>query len=148
MLQILCWVDSEDYWYLNSLNEKGQAVDYYAYTFEVGGGTEGIGNSIVRLLIFEIINAKMSVGFATPKNFQPQKDIRLRFVCHESPSKDIPIDFKLSDEVKKASYMGDDLEKIEYIGYTLEKFYHEKDAKFYLHDLRPPREREGQGEQP
>ena len=142
MLQILCWIDSEDFYYLNSLNEKGQALDYYAYVFEVEGGAEGIGMSTVRLLVFEIISAKIAVAFVTPKNFKPEKDIRLRFTCHEKPSDDVPVEFKLSDEIKKANYMGDDLEKIEYIGYTLEKFYQGNDAKFYLHDLRPPEEQQ------
>ncbi len=144
MLQILCWVDTEDYLYLQSMNEKNQTLNYYAYTFEVEGGTEGIGTSVIRLLVVEFISAKMAVGFVLPKNFAMEsRDLTLRFVSPENPSKDIPIECKVSDEIKKASYMGDDQEKIEYIGFTLEKFYENNNAKFYLHDLRPPTEQKG-----
>jgi len=148
MLQILCMVDSEDYWQLDSYNESGRAVNYASYTFEVEGGTEGTGNSVVRLIVVEFIDVKMVVGFVIPSGLVLEKDIRIRFICNDSPSKDLPVDCKLSDEVKKAAYMGDDLEKIEYIGYTLEKFYDGNNAKFYLHDLRPQAENEGQQEQP
>lgn len=149
MLQIMCWVDSEDYWSLHSMNENGQSLDYYGYTFEVEGGTEGIGTSIVRLIIIEFISAKMAVGFVLPKSLTLEdKNLRLRIISHESPSKDIPVECKLSDEVKRAPYMGDDQEKIEYIGFTLEKFYEGNSAKFYLHDLRPPGEQPGRQGQP
>jgi len=139
MLQIMCWIDSEDYWYLHSLNEKNESLEYYGYRFEVEGGTEGIGSSSVRLLIVEFISAKMALGFVTPKDFKLEKpDLTLRFISHEEPTKDVPVQCKISEEVKRASYMGDDQEKIEYIGFTLEKFYESHNAKFYLHDLRPP----------
>ena len=148
MLQILCMVDSEDYWYLNSFNENNRTVNYFGYIFEVEGGAEGIGSSAIRLVVFEFIDAKMAIGFVTPNDLELEKEFRLRFICNDAPSKDIPVDCKLSDEVKKASYMGDDLEKIEYIGYTLERFYDENKAKFYLHDLRPPAENQEQPEPP
>lgn len=139
MLQIMCWIDSEDYWYLHSLNERNESLEYYGYRFEIEGGTEGIGTSSVRLLIVEFISAKMALGFVTPKDFQLEKpDLTLRFISHEEPTKDVPVQCKISEEVKRASYMGDDQEKIEYIGFTLEKFYESHNAKFYLHDLRPP----------
>jgi hypothetical protein len=140
MLQILCMVDAEDYWQLNSYNEKGSTVNYYGYLFDVEGGKEGMGSSLVRLLVFEFIDVKMAVGFVLPKDLKIEKDFRLLFIANDSPTKEVPIECNLSDEVKKASYMGDDLEKIEYIGFTLEKFYDENNAKFYLHDLRPPAE--------
>ena len=141
MLQIMCWVDSEDYWYLHSLNERNESLEYYGYRFEVEGGTEGIGTSSIRLLIVEFISAKMALGFVTPKDFKLEKpDLTLRFISHEQPTADVPVQCKISDEVKRASYMGDDQEKIEYIGFTLEKFYESHNAKFYLHDLRPPAE--------
>ena len=144
MLQILCWVDTEDYLYLKSMNEQNQTLNYYAYTFEVEGGTEGIGTSVIRLLVAEFISAKMAVGFVLPNNFAMEgKDLTLRFVSPENPSNDIPVECKVSDEIKKAKYMGDDQEKIEYIGFTLEKFYENNSAKFYLHDLRPPTEQKG-----
>ena len=144
MLQIMCWVDSEDYWYLHSLHKKNQSLDYYGYKFEIEGGTEGIGTSVVRLLIIEFISAKMTLGFVTPPNFKMEdNDLTLRFISHEEPTNDVPVACKLSDEIKRASYMGDDQEKIEYIGFTLEKFYESHNAKFYLHDLRPPSEHGG-----
>jgi hypothetical protein len=137
MLQIMCWVDSEDYWYLHTLNETNESLDYYGYKFEVEGGKEGIGTSVVRLLIVEFISAKMTIGFVTPGNLKLEdSDITLRFISHEEPTKDVPVQCKISDETKRASYMGDDQEKIEYIGFTLEKFYESHNAKFYLHDLR------------
>lgn len=141
MLQIMCWVDSEDYWFLHSLNEKNQSLEYYGYRFEVEGGTEGIGISSVRLLIVEFISAKMAIGFVTPKDFKLEDpDLTLRFISDDQPTKDVPVQCKISEEVKRASYMGNDQEKIEYIGFTLEKFYEGHNAKFYLHDLRPSTE--------
>ncbi len=145
MLQILCMVDAEDYWQLNSFNESGKPVNYYGYIFGVEGGREGMGITSVKILVFEVIDVKMAVGFVVPNNLEHHKDFRILFIANDSPTKEIPVEVKLSDEVKKASYMGDDLEKIEYIGYTLEKFYDENNVKFYLHDVRPPSE--GQGEQ-
>jgi len=148
MLQILCMVDSEDYGQLNSYNESNKAVNCYGYVFEVEGGGEGMGSSVIRLLAFEFADIKIAVGFVTPNDLELQKDFRLIFIANDTPTKEIPIVCKLSDEIKKTAYMGDDLEKIEYIGYTLEKFYDENSVKFYLHDLRPPAEGEGQQEQP
>lgn len=151
MLQILCMVDPEDYWQLNAYNDGNRAVNCYGYVFDVEGGSEGMGNSVIRLLVFEFADVKMSVGFITPDNLELQKDFRLIFIANDSPTKEIPVECKLSDEVKKTSFMGDDLEKIEYIGYTLEKFYNDNNVKFYMHDLRPPaenQEQEGQPEQP
>lgn len=148
MLQILCMVDAEDYWQLNSYNESDKSVNYYGYIFEVEGGREGMGTSSIRLLVFELIDLKMAIGFVTPNDLKLEKEFRLLFIANDSPTNEIPVECKLSDEVKKAAYMGDDLEKIEYIGFTLEKFYDENNAKFYLHDLRPPAENQGQEGQP
>ncbi|MEM7008088.1 MAG: hypothetical protein AAF462_03050 [Thermodesulfobacteriota bacterium] len=148
MLQILCMVDSEDYWQFNLFNEQNKTVNYFGYIFEVEGGKEGLGTSTIRILVFEFIDIKLAVGFIVPNDLEIQKDFRLIFIANDSPTKEIPVECKLSDEVKKAAYMGDDLEKIEYIGFTLEKFYDENNAKFYLHDLRPPTEEQGQPEQP
>ncbi len=148
MLQILCMVDSEDYWNLNSYNEAGKAVNYYGYTFNVEGSPDGKGDSVVRLIVMEFADSKMAVGFVTPNDLELEKELRIKFISNDSPTKDIHVDCKLSDEVKKAAYNGDDLEKIEYIGYTLEKFYDNNNVKFYLHDLRPQTEAEGQQEQP
>jgi len=148
MLQILCMVDSEDYWNLNSYNEAGKAVNYYGYTFNVEGSPDGKSGSVVRLIVMEFADSKMAVGFVTPNELKLEKELRIKFIRNDGPSKDVAVECKLSDEVKKAAYNGDDLEKIEYIGYTLEKFYDNKNVKFYLHDLRPQAQTEGQQEQP
>lgn len=147
MLQILCWVDPEDYWYLDSINKKSERLDYYAFKFVVEGGSETAGSGSIALLVVELISAKMTVAFVTADDFKQDKDLTLRFVCHENPSNDIAVECRMSDEVKKTSYMGNDLEKIEYIGFTLEKFYENKNAKFYLNDLRPPSDQGEQGGQ-
>ena len=63
MLQILCMVDAEDYWQLNSFNESGKPVNYYGYIFGVEGGREGMGITSVKILVFEVIDVKMAVGF-------------------------------------------------------------------------------------
>lgn len=148
MLQIMCWVDSEDYWNLDSMNKNSQTVDFYVYRFIVEGGSEGMGSSAVTFLVSEFNNAKFAVGFVIPNDFKLEKDITFRFICNDSPSDDIAIQTTLSDEVKKTSYGGDDLEKIEYLGFTLEKFYDGHDAKFYLNDLRPRTEETEEGAQP
>ncbi len=146
MLQIMCMVDSEDYWNLNSYNEADKIVNYYGYTFNVEGSPDGKGKDIVRLIVIEFADSKMAVGFVTPNNLELDKELRIKFIANDSPTKDVQVDCKLSDEVKKAAYNGDELEKIEYIGYTLEKFYDNNNVKFYLHDLRP--QTQGQQEQP
>ena len=148
MLQIMCMVDSEDYWNLNSFNEAGKVVNYYGYTFNVEGSPDGKGSSVIRLIIMEFADSKMAVGFVTPNDLKLEKELKIMFISNDSPTKDVAVECKLSDEVKKAAYNGDDLEKIEYIGYTLEKFYNDHNVKFYLHDLRPQTQTEGQQEQP
>ena len=137
MLQIMCWVNPEDYWYLNALGEKNVPVNYYGYMFEVeGGGETSGGGSVVKLMVVELINANLSVGFALPPGFSVDGEFQLNFVCNDRLSDDIPVVCKLSEEVKRASYMGDDNERLEYVGFSLEKFYENKGATFYLFDLR------------
>ena len=64
MLQIMCWLDAEDYMYINSISEQKIPVDYYGYTFEVSGSAGSTeGSSTVRLVVVELINVKMTVGF-------------------------------------------------------------------------------------
>ena len=75
-----------------------------------------------------------------PSNYKMDKEFKLGFICQEKPDQDIPLECKLSDEVKTAQYPGTDIDRIEYIGFTLEKFYEQKEVKFYLHDLRPPKQ--------
>ena len=107
MLQILCWIDTEDYLYLQSMNEQNQTLNYYGYTFEVEGGAEGIGTSVIRLLVVEFVSAKMAVGFVLPNNFVIEgKELTLRIVSPENPSKDIPVVCKISDEIKKGELHG------------------------------------------
>ncbi|MEE8044619.1 MAG: hypothetical protein V3T32_05770, partial [Thermodesulfobacteriota bacterium] len=79
MLQILCMVDSEDYWYLNSVIERSKSVNFYGYTFEVEGGTESTGKSVIRLIVIELMEAKMAVGFITPSDLKLEKELKLRF---------------------------------------------------------------------
>lgn len=140
MIQIMCWLDAEDYMYLKSIGEKDVSIDYYGYMFEVTGGSETTGGSTTaKLMVVELINAKLAVAFALPADFKIDGEFQLGFISHENPTEDIPIVCKLSNEVKRASYMGDDDEKLEYIGFSLEKFYENKDVRFYLHDLRGSR---------
>ncbi|HEY7535855.1 MAG TPA: hypothetical protein VH878_07905 [Thermodesulfobacteriota bacterium] len=137
MIQIMCVITAEDYWYLNSMKEQNLPVNYYGYTFEVesGGESEG-GVGRVRLMVIELINARMAVGFAIPLKMSVDGEFELRFLSHESPTNEIPLVCKLSQEVKRTSYMGDDNAKLEYIGFSLERFYEAKGATFYFYDLR------------
>ena len=139
MLQIMCWVESEDYWHLNSLNEKDESVDFYGYRFEVDDSSEAPDPTPVKLVVVELISAKMTVGFAVPDTLNFDEGFKIGFICQERPDKPIPIECKLSDEVKKTQFPGTDLHRLEYIGFSLEKFYDEKGVKFYFHDLRPPK---------
>jgi hypothetical protein len=133
----MCLLTAEDYWNLDSMKEQNIPVNYYGYTFEVEGGveTEG-GGGKVKLMVVELINAGMAVGFALPKSRSIEDEFELRFMCYENPSNEIPVVCKLSEEVKRTSYMGDDTAKLEYIGFSLERFYESKGATFYFYDLR------------
>lgn len=137
MLKIMCWLEAEDYWNMNTMNENDQTVDYYGYTFVVEDEGE-VSNASVRVVVIELINANFTVGFALPDNLDLGKEFQIGFISHDRPTDEIPFVCKLSDEVKKTSYAGDELQKLEYLGFTLEKFYEQKGAKFYMHDLRPP----------
>ncbi|GBD39900.1 hypothetical protein HRbin37_02186 [bacterium HR37] len=140
MLQIMCWVNPEDYWYLHSLQEKNIPVNYYGYTFEVEGtGESEGGESKVRVMVVELLNANMAVGFALPKDKTIEGEFKLGFICQDKPTEDIPVVCKLSKEVKRTSYRGDDNAKLEFIGFSLEKFYESKKVAFYLFDLRGAR---------
>ena len=140
MLQIMCFVTSEDYLYLNSMGEQNIPVNYYGYTFEVDsvGETEG-GSSRVRVIVVELINANMALGFAVRNDMSIDGEFQLNFTSQDNPTKDIPIVCKLSQEVKRTSYSGDDITKLEYLGLSLEKFYESKGATFYFYDLRGSR---------
>ena len=137
MLQILCLVTSEDYLYLNSMGEQNIPVNFYGYTFEVTsvGQTEG-GSGMVKVIVVELINANMALGFAVRNNMSIDGEFQLNFTSQDNPTKDIPIVCKLSQEVKRTSYTGDDTAKLEYLGLSLEKFYEGKGATFYFYDLR------------
>ena len=141
MLQIMCFITSEDYLYLNSIGEQNISVNYYGYTFEVDGvgETEG-GSSRVRVIVVELINANMALGFAVRNDMSIDGEFQLNFISQDNPSRDIPIICKLSQEVKRTSYSGDDIAKLEYLGLSLEKFYESKGATFYFYDLRGSRE--------
>ena len=137
MLKIMCWLEAEDYWNLSAMNDRDQTVDYYGYTFVVEDEEEG-GGSSVRVVVVELINTNFSVGFALPDNLDLGKEFEIGFISADRPEDAIPLVCKLSDDVKKTKYGGDELQKLEYLGFTLEKFYEQRGAKFYLHDLRPP----------
>jgi len=80
MLQILCMVDSEDYWNLNSVIEAGKAMNYYGYTFNVEGSPDGKSDSVVRLIVMEFADSKMAVGFVTPNELKLEKELRIKFI--------------------------------------------------------------------
>lgn len=135
MIQIVCFIDSEDYWNLDSMKEQNIRVNSYGYTFEVEGlGEAAGGSSVVRVI--ELLNAYVAVGLALPNNISLDGEFQLSFICQDNPSRDIPLVCKLSEEVKRTVYKGDDLERLEYVGFSLEKFYESKGVTFYLYDLR------------
>ena len=136
MLALIGWVESEDYWNISKLNAENQKLDYYAYTIEVVGGSGSEGASKVSIVVVELINASMAVGYILPPHIKIDGEFKIGFICQDKPTQDISFTCKLSNEVKKADYDGDDLEKLEYIGFSLEKFYGKKGAKYYMQDLR------------
>ena len=137
MIQIVCFIDSEDYWNLDSMREKNIRVNFYGYTFEVEGlGETAGGSSVVKVRVVELLNAYIAVGLALPDSISIDGEFQLSFICQDNPSREIPLVCKLSDEVKHTMYKGDDLEKLEYVGFSLEKFYESKGVTFYLYDLR------------
>ena len=129
----MCWLDPEDYWYVNSLSEQNKEINYYGYMMEVGDEED---SSRIRIMVVELQSANLVVGFVVPLSMDLSGQIDMGFICQERPNKDIPFSCKLSDEVKKLNYTGDDIQKIEYTGLSLEKFYQNKGIKFYLLDLR------------
>ena len=137
MLRIMCWINQEDHANLSSLVESNVPVNYYGYTFNVEGGSEASGGStVVSLKVVELVNAYICVGLVLSDSVSIEGELELRFISQEGPQSGIPIICRISNEVKRATYMGDDLEKLEYIGFTLEQFYQSKGATFYLYDLR------------
>ncbi|HSE83121.1 MAG TPA: hypothetical protein VLB01_01070 [Thermodesulfobacteriota bacterium] len=137
MLKIMCLIDQEDHSNLNSLMESNVPVNYYGYTFNVEGGSETSGaTTVVSIKVVELMNAYICVGLVLPDSISIDGEFELRFVSQGRTEGGIPIICRISNEVKRATYMGDDLEKLEYIGFTLEQFYHSKGATFYLYDLR------------
>jgi len=138
-VKIMCWLDHEDYEYLKSVSQQKRPLEFYGYTFKVAGGSESTGvATTLRLVVVELKSANMAVGLALPEGMELEGEFELGFISQmdPDPKKDIAIRCKLSEEVKRATYMGDDTEKLEYIGFSLEKFYEGKGARFYLNDLR------------
>ena len=133
-MKIMCWLDSEDYWYMNSLSEQNKEINYYGYVMEVGDEED---TSRIKIMVVELQNVKLVVGFVVSLGMDLGGPMDMGFICQERPDKDIPFSFKLSQEVKKLNYTGDDIQKIEYAGLSLEKFYQNKGIKFSLLDLRP-----------
>jgi len=137
MLRVVCFVNPEDYWNIHSLQEKGTKIDHYGYKFEVVGGSETSGGSNkVAIVVFELLTARMAVGMYLPDKFADTEEFKLSFISQDSPTNEVSVECKLSDEVKRATYDGQSLEQLEYIGFSLEHFYHEKGAIFYLYDLK------------
>jgi len=136
MLTFISFVESEDYWNINNLNTKNQNLDYYAYTFEVLGGSESEGASSVKVIVVELINANIAIGYILPSHIKLEGEFKIGFICQDKPTDDISFVCRLSNEVKRATYNGDDLEKLEYIGFSLEKFYDSKSVRYYMQDLR------------
>ena len=136
-MKIMCWLESEDYWHLDGLSKKDEAINFYGYMMNVSESDDDA--NVVNIMVIEMQTANMSVGFVVVKEFKVEGDLEIGFICQERPDKDIPFNCKLSDEVKSVNYPGEEIQKIEYTGYSLEKFYEIKGAKFYLHDLRPPK---------
>ncbi|MCY3625009.1 MAG: hypothetical protein OXH82_02860 [Candidatus Dadabacteria bacterium] len=132
-MKIMSWLDSEDYWYMNSLSEQNKEINYYGYVMEVGDEED---SSKAKIMVVELHSAKLTVGFIVPLSMDLSGQIDIGFICQERPEKDIPFSCKLSGEVKNLSYTGDDLQKIEYAGLALEKFYQNNGIKFSLLDLR------------
>ena len=137
-MKIMCWLDSEDYWYINSLSEQNKELNYYGYVMKVGGEDD---TSRVRIMVLELQSAKLVVGFVVPLEMDLGGPMDMGLICQERPDSDIPLSFKLSDEVKELNYTGDDIQKIEYAGLSLEKFYENKGVKFSFMDLRPVSQR-------
>ena len=133
-MKIMCWLDSEDYWYMNSLSEQNKEINYYGYIMEVGDEED---SSRVKIMVIELQSAKLVVGFIVPLSMDLSGQIDVGFISQEKPNKDVPFSCKLSGEVKNLTYTGDDIQKIEYAGLSLEKFYQNKGIKFSLLDLRP-----------
>ena len=137
-MKIMCWLDSEDYWYMNSLSEQNKELNYYGYVMEVGDEDD---TSRVKIMVLELQSAKLVVGFVVSLDIDMSGQMDMGFICQEKPNSDIPLSFQLSNEVKKLNYTGDDIQKIEYAGLSLEKFYENKGVKFSLMDLRPVSQR-------
>ncbi|MDE0292273.1 MAG: hypothetical protein OXK19_07200 [Candidatus Dadabacteria bacterium] len=136
-MKIMSWLDSEDYWYMNSLSEQNKEINYYGYLMEVGDEED---SSRVKIMVIELHSAKLAVGYIVSLSMDLSGQIDIGFICQERPDKDIPFSCKLSGEVKNLTYTGDDLQKIEYAGLSLEKFYQNNGIKFYLLDIRPKSE--------
>ncbi len=138
MLQIMCMVDPEDYWYIHSMHEQNQVVNYYGYLFVAEDETQGTNNKPAKVMVIELINANLALGFAVSSDFNMEGKFKIAFICYEKPdpSDSLPLEVKLSNEVKKTKLDGTETEKLEYIGFSLEKFYEQKNVKFYMQDLR------------
>jgi hypothetical protein len=137
MLQVVCWVNPEDYWVVDSLMEKKIPIQHYGYRFEVVGGSEGSGSGDkISLTVIELRNANMAIGLYLPEKFAENREFKLRFISHENPTRELPLECGVTDEIKRVSFDGNEIEQLEYIGFSLERFYGDKSATFYLYDLK------------
>jgi len=130
---IVCMIENEDYWNLDSIVSSGKTIEFYGYKFVAE--TPSGSTPPITIAVIELTNATFSIGLAVGEKFKESK-LLLYCICQQVPDKQIPISVKLSAEVKKIRYDGDELQRIEYLGLTLEKFYEHKGIKFYLLDFR------------
>lgn len=132
-MRVICMIENEDYWNLDSIVSSGKKVESYGYNF-VAEDPSGSTPPVI-IAVIELANATFSVGFIVKDGFA-EKNLTLCCVCQQVPDKQIPLKATISDEVKKVQYEGNELHRIEYVGLSLEKFYENSGAKFYLLDLR------------
>lgn len=132
-MRVVCMIENEDYWNLDSIIGSGGGVESYGYRFIAEDPSGSAAPSTV--VVFELANATFSVGLIVSNSFN-ETDMELGFICQQVPDKQIPVKTSVSEEVKKIQKEGDELQRIEYVGLSLEKFYENSGAKFYLLDMR------------
>lgn len=134
-LKLMCWVESEDFRYIQATVHKDEGLDHFGYTFEVEGAPESPAEDLLTLPVVELLNAGTAMGFCLPPSVSLTEQFEIGFISQDDPNSDLAVTVSLSTEVKKAQYGGNILEKLEYIGYTLEKFYQDKGVTFYLYNF-------------
>ena len=62
-MKIMSWLDSEDYWYMNSLSEQSKEINYYGYIMDVGDEED---SSRIKIMVVELQSVNLVVGFIVP----------------------------------------------------------------------------------